>query len=172
MSLSRARAFSGVFLAALAAAAGCARRAAAPAPPPAASAAAVPFVPGLGEIMAANQARHVKLWLAGDASNWPLAAYEVSELREGLDDAVKYHPIQEGSPLPISGLFPRIMTEPLKNVEAAVAAKDHAAFVAAYDALTAACNSCHQAANFGFNVVKRPDSNPFPNQVFAPGGAK
>ena len=89
-----------------------------------------------------------------------------------LLDAVHYHPVQEGSPLPISGLVPKIMTEPLENVGAAIAAKDHASFVKAFDALTAACNSCHQAANFGFNVVQRPASNPFPNQVFAPGGGR
>jgi hypothetical protein len=122
--------------------------------------------------MALNQARHVKLWLAGDAGNWPLAAYELGELREGLDDAVKYHPVQEGSPLPISGLVPRIMSEPMKRLQAAIAAKDHTAFVAGFDALTAGCNSCHQAANFGFNVVQRPASNPFPDQVFAPGGTR
>jgi hypothetical protein len=150
----------------------CSRRAAAPGPAVAAATALKPFTPGLGEIMALNQARHAKLWLAGDASNWPLAAYELSELREGLDDAVRYHPTQEGSPLPISGLVPKIMDEPMKAAEGAVAAKDHAAFVAAFDALTAGCNSCHQAANFGFNVVTRPSSNPFPNQVFAPGGAR
>lgn len=152
--------------------AGCGPRASDPPPAPAVPHAPKPFTPGLGEIMAANQARHVKLWFAGDASNWPLAAYEISELREGLDDAVRYPPTQEGSPLPISGLVPRIMDEPMKNVEAAVAAKDHAAFVAAYDVLTAGCNSCHQAANFGFNVVRRPASNPFPDQVFAPAGPR
>jgi hypothetical protein len=150
----------------------CARRPAAPAPKAAASPAPKPFTPGLGEIMALNQARHVKLWLAGDASNWPLAAYELSELREGLDDAVRYHPTQEGSPLPIKDLVPKIMDERMRNLDAAVAAKDHAAFVTAFDALTEGCNSCHQAANFGFNVVQRPASNPFPNQVFAPGGAR
>ena len=150
----------------------CARRSAEPGPAAATPPAPKPFTPGLGEIMALNQSRHTKLWLAGDASNWPLAAYELSELREGLDDAVKYHPTQEGSPLPISGLVPKIMDEPMKQVEAAVAAKNHAAFVAGFDALTAGCNSCHQAANFGFNVVQRPASNPFPNQVFAPGGSR
>ncbi len=160
----------GLVIAALLLAAACARRSTAPVP--GASPAPAPFIPGLGEIMALNQTRHVKLWLAGDAGNWPLAAYEVSELREGLDDAVRYHPTHEGSPLPISGLVPKIMDEPLKSVAAAIAAKDRATFVTAFDALTAACNSCHQAANFGFNVVQRPASNPFPNQVFAPGGAR
>jgi hypothetical protein len=31
----------------------------------------------------------------------------------------------------------------------------------------AACNNCHQATNFGFNRVQRPESNPYPNQLFA-----
>ncbi len=168
MSLRRALAPA---LLAAAALAGCARPSDEASRPGGVSPAPKPFAPGLGEIMALNQARHVKLWFAGDASNWPLAAYEVSELREGFDDAVRYHPTQEGSPLPISGLVPTIMDEPRKNVEAAVAAKDHAAFVTAYDALTAACNRCHQASNHGFNVVKRPTVNPFPNQVFEPGEA-
>jgi hypothetical protein len=34
--------------------------------------------------------------------------------------------------------------------------------------LTAACNNCHVATNFGFNRVQRPASNPYPNQVFEP----
>ena len=38
----------------------------------------------------------------------------------------------------------------------------------AYDALTKACNSCHQATNFGFNVVTRPTGNTFLHQNFAP----
>ena len=29
------------------------------------------YVPGLGELMTATQARHVKLWFAGSAGNWP-----------------------------------------------------------------------------------------------------
>jgi len=40
----------------------------------------------------------------------------------------------------------------------------------ACDALTAACNGCHQATNFGFNVVRQPqDATWFGNQDFAPG---
>ena len=57
---------------------------------------------------------------------------------------------------------------PLASVRAAVDKHDTEAFATAYDALTAACNNCHQATNFGFNVVQRPATNPYPNQVFAP----
>src|SRR5262249_14805529 len=45
-----------------------------------------PYVPGLGEFMTATQLRHAKLWFAGKNSNWALAAYEVDEIKEGLED--------------------------------------------------------------------------------------
>jgi hypothetical protein len=44
-----------------------------------------PFTPGLGEIMTLQQMRHLKLWYAGQAGNWPLADYELDELKEGFD---------------------------------------------------------------------------------------
>src|SRR5262245_55416888 len=128
-----------------------------------------PAAPGLGEIMSFNQMRHAKLWFAGEAHNWPLALYEADELQEGLDDVVRYHPTHEGSPLPLSALVPKIMTAPLDHVREAVKAHDESAFLAAYDELTAGCNACHRAANFGFNVVKRPSGEGwFSNQDFSP----
>ena len=60
-----------------------------------------------------------------------------------------------------------MVTQPLADLRTVVARKDATAFVPAYDALTAACNNCHQATNFGFNRVQRPASNPYPSQVFA-----
>src|ERR1700722_13760816 len=53
------------------------------------AAAPEPYQPGLGEIMALQQMRHIKLWFAGRAGNWPLADYEVGELQEGFDDVKK-----------------------------------------------------------------------------------
>jgi hypothetical protein len=136
--------------------------------PAAGNAPAESYAPGLGEIMTLQQMRHTKLWLAGSANNWDLAAYEIDELGEGFDDVIKFHPTHEGSPLAPKDAIPRIVLEPLKEVRAAVDKKDAAAFASAYDKLTEACNSCHEATNFGFNVVQRPASNPYPNQVFTP----
>jgi hypothetical protein len=126
------------------------------------------FVPGLGEIMSLQQMRHVKLWLAGQAENWDLAAYELDELSEGFDDVVKLHPTHKDSPVAPKDAIPRMMTAPISQLRDAIDKKNPASFVEAYDALTAGCNSCHQATNFGFNAVQRPSSNPYPNQVFAP----
>lgn len=125
------------------------------------------FVPGLGELMSLQQMRHVKLWFAGEAANWELAGYEVDELGEGFDDIVKFHPTHKESPVAPKDAIPHMVTQPLADVRTAINRKDAAAFARAYDALTTACNNCHQATNFGFNRVQRPTSNPYPNQVFA-----
>ena len=128
------------------------------------------YEPGLGELMSLQQLRHEKLGRAVESRNWQLAAYELDELGEGFDDVVKYHPTHKDSPLALSDIVPKIMGQPLRTVRAAIDAKDPVAFDAAYDTLTAACNSCHQATNFGFNVVRRsPDRTWFGNQDFSPG---
>jgi hypothetical protein len=124
------------------------------------------YIPGLGEIMTLTQMRHSKLWFAGEAGNWDLAAYELDELHEGLDDAAKFHPTHKDVQLPIPALIDKIMATPLKQLQEATEAKDQERFVMSFDELTAACNQCHQATDFGFNVVTRPTANPYSNQVF------
>jgi hypothetical protein len=130
------------------------------------------YAPGLGEIMTLQQMRHTKLWLAGAAANWDLAAYEIKELQEGFDDVVKFHPTHEESPVAPKDAIPRMIPVPIRDLTAAVEKKDANAFATAYDSLTMACNNCHQATNFGFNVVQRPATNPYPNQVFTPAPPK
>ena len=125
--------------------------------------------PGLGEIMTLSQMRHAKLWYAGEAGNWKLADYELDELQEGFDDVVRYHPTHKDAPLPLSSLVPKIMDEPMKALRRAVQSNDGDRFDAAYQDLTEACNACHRATNFGFNVVRRPLSPSwFSNQDFVP----
>ena len=126
------------------------------------------FTPGLGEIMTLTQMRHAKLWFAGQAANWSLAAYELDELREGMDAAATFHPTHKDAPLPIPDLIARIMRDPMQQVEKAVGAHDGRGFSQAFDTLTEACNSCHRATNFGFNIVTRPSTNPYSNQAFQP----
>jgi hypothetical protein len=124
------------------------------------------FTPGLGEIMTLTQMRHSKLWFAGQSQNWPLAEYELDEINEGLEDAARFHPTHKDAELPIPQLIDKIMKAPLSHLGEAVEAKDQERFAKAFDELTEACNSCHQATKFGFNVVTRPASNPYTNQVF------
>ena len=132
------------------------------------SSAPPPFTPGLGEIMTLTQMRHAKLWFAGQAANWPLAAYELDELNEGMQDAATFHPTHKDAPLPIPALIEKIMTDPVQHLDKAIKTRDGRGFTQAFDALTEACNSCHQATKFGFNVVTRPSVNSYSNQAFQP----
>lgn len=131
-------------------------------------AAAPGFTPDLGELMTLQQMRHAKLWWAGEAGNWPLAGYELDELQEGFDAVVRYHPTHKDAPVPIRDAVPTIMDEPIAKTRQAIEKKDRRLFSASYTLLTEGCNACHQATNFGFNVVKKPAVNTFSNQSFAP----
>jgi hypothetical protein len=125
-----------------------------------------PFVPGLGEFMLATQGRHAKLWLAGNAQNWDLADYQIDELKEGLEDAAKYVPWLKG--LPVGKMIESTMEVPIAELEKVIKAKDRNRFAAAFDKVTEACNSCHQAASRPFITVQRPTSSTYSNQSFAP----
>ena len=126
------------------------------------------YTPGLGEIMTLQQMRHSKLWFAGQVANWDLASYEIKELGEGFDDVVTYHPTHEESPVAPKDAIPKMITGPIADLRAVIEKRDAQAFEPAFDALTKACNNCHQATNFGFNVVQRPTMNPYSNQDFTP----
>jgi hypothetical protein len=127
---------------------------------------AAPPAPGLAEIMMATQTRHSKLWLAGNARNWDLADYQIDELKEGLEDAVKLVPNYKG--VPVGSMIENLMMTPIGEVETAIKERDRTKFAAAFEKLTAACNSCHQGSNRGFIVIQRPATSSFPNQSFAP----
>lgn len=135
-------------------------------PTPSPSSSAGEYTPGLGEIMTFQQARHIKLWLAGQAGNWELAAYEVDELAEGFDDVLRFHPTFEEEEVAPKDAIPRMVVGPLSLLRSAIERKDAAAFAEAYDTLTDGCNGCHQALHHGFNVIERPTGNPYTNQVF------
>jgi hypothetical protein len=126
------------------------------------------YVPGLGEFMTATQMRHSKLWFAGQAGNWALASYELDEIKEGFADITRFHPTHPGSPVPIREILPKLMAAPLARLEVAIRSQNLDKFDEAFDSLTASCNACHQAENFGFNVITRPSSNPYTNQDFSP----
>ncbi len=129
--------------------------------------AADPYVPGLGDFMtAAVQPHHIKVWLAGSARNWPLAEYEAKELRETFEDITTYQGVWND--IPVGKMVESTVMPALAKLEAAIKAKNPDDFTKAYAAVTANCNSCHQAANMGFNVIKTPSATDFPDQDFQP----
>src|SRR6202161_240800 len=125
-----------------------------------------PYAPGLGEFMTATQLRHAKLWFAGKAYNWDLAAYEIDEIAEGLEDAEKQFPTHDG--IPVADMIKANIDPAVAELRTAVGAKSSTNFAVAFDNLTSACNTCHTGANKQFIRIQRPTSSPLSNQNFAP----
>lgn len=115
--------------------------------------------PHLSEIMVQQQMRHIKLWFAGDAGNWPLADYEVDQLKDGFDDVGKL----------LGGeLAQQHVGGAISGLEKAIDSKDHEAFVSAFDRLSAGCNACHGTLDHAFIVIQRPVLLPYSDQKFSP----
>ena len=128
--------------------------------------AAKTYVPGLEQFMSLIQNEHAKLWYAGQAHNWELAAYQLGEIKEVMSDVQDMVPTFKN--LPLAQMFDAVITGPIVDLEKALDAKDFSKFSAGYSKLTEACNSCHQAAEVGFIRIRRPEGATFPNQDFAP----
>ena len=124
------------------------------------------YLPGLGEFMGRIQVDHAKLWLAGEARNWELAGYQLGELKEVLSDVQDLVPRYQH--VPVGEMIDAIIVGTITDLENAIATRDFSAFSVSFDELTAACNSCHQAANRAYIVIRRPTQSNFSNQEFSP----
>jgi hypothetical protein len=134
------------------------------APPPKASAPV--YRPLTSDLMNdVIQPRHIKLWLAGKGGNWVFADYERHNIGGALARMAAAIPTYGGAST--ASLIAAFATPQLAALDTAIKAKDEAAFVTAYDGLTAGCNGCHQSTDHQMVVIKTPDSNPFPDQDFA-----
>lgn len=116
-------------------------------------------LPHLSEIMVRQQMRHIKLWFASDAGNWPLADYEIDQLKDGFDDVAK---------LLGGDIVQQHVGGAVSRLEKAIESKDHEAFVSAFDGLSAGCNACHHTLDHAFIVIQRPVLLPYSDQNFSP----
>jgi len=124
------------------------------------------FAPGLHTMMVELATRHASVWFAGDAQNWELADYMVHELEEVAEQVGAAHPEYDG--IPVATLMAEMTIPVIEELEAAVIARDHGAFVAAYDRLTTSCNACHAASNRAAIVMQRPTAPPLTNLRYTP----
>jgi hypothetical protein len=132
-----------------------------------ADAAPAPFNPQMSALMnMLIQPRHAKLGLAGKADNWPLAAYALKELRQGLVVTSRAVPRWKG--LPVPDLVDAAMTQPITLLDFAIKLHNPRQFEEAYGRLTEGCNACHATTDNSFIVIKAPDASSFPNQEFQP----
>jgi hypothetical protein len=113
--------------------------------------------PELGQQMLELQIRHARLWQAGQARNWLLTQFQLAELRESLSGVVEQNGDHAAlQPKRLAEVLPAFTNPALKQLQSAVDAQDEQKFEAAYDELSKACTSCHEASDHGFLVIQRP----------------
>lgn len=118
------------------------------------------YTPRLNSLMILTQLGHFKLWYAGAVQNWPLASYEMAQIRANMVDARKLHPDSSKSDM-------SVMEGPAGDLDEAIKAKDSAKFTKAFSKLTAACNSCHETTGVGFIKIRDPRLSPIETSPFS-----
>lgn len=124
--------------------------------------------PGLGEIMTTVHLHHAKLYFSAQNENWELAAYQLDEIKEGLDEATELHEHFKEVKTSLKELR-HVTDKSMTEIETAIKEKNKKAFMGAFQSLTVSCNQCHQAADHGFIVIQVPTAPMFSNQKFAKG---
>jgi hypothetical protein len=122
------------------------------------------YHPSFGDLMTmAVQPRHIKLGLAGKARNWEYATYESSELRNAFGRIGRTIPTYRKQALP--DMFASAILPSMDKLDAAIKAKDGAAFDAAYKEVTTSCNNCHMGLEHAFVVIREPTTSPYSDQT-------
>jgi cytochrome c553 len=118
------------------------------------------YTPRLNDIMVITQLGHFKLWYAGAVQNWPLANYELEQIRASIRLAKTLFPDSDKSNMDT-------MRPAAEDLDKAIKASDAAGFTRAYSKLTAACNACHEATGFGFIKIRVPRLSPIETSPFS-----
>lgn len=122
------------------------------------------YTPGMGTFMGSIQRHHEKLYFAGANNNWKLAAYELHEVEEGIEDAEKFHNNHKKLKGKTFKSMAVAVEASMKKVHHAIEKKDQWGFYDSYKTLTNSCNSCHQASDLGFIHIQVPTQPSFSNQ--------
>lgn len=120
------------------------------------------YKPGFGEFMSGIQAHHAKLWFAGINKNWELAAFELHEIEEALEDVRKF--CSDRPEIKAIGMI----NPALDSTKNSIQQKNPSSFKGSFHLLTASCNNCHRATDHAFNVITVPTEWPVVNQDFNP----
>src|ERR1700690_879497 len=76
------------------------------------------YTPGLEVFMNLIQIEHAKLWYAGSAGNWALAAYQLGEIKEIMSDVQDLVPTFRN--LPLDKMLDAVITKEIADLEKAL----------------------------------------------------
>jgi len=108
----------------------------------------------LGELMGQMQYYVVKLGLALQHQNQPLASFYMNEVNETYDNIVnKKIKLNE---MNISDMIRQLLNNSKQRLEQTIAGNDTANFAGNYHALITSCNNCHRETNHAFIIIEEP----------------
>ncbi len=138
--------------------------------PPGASSTQPPtYLPSISDMMIETiQPRHERIWRAEQAGDWDFVAYELGNLRGAFGRLGRANPMEQNTPLP--DMIESVTKQPFEDLKVAINRRDGAEFGKAYDELSEACNSCHQALNHGTVVIGRPAGAAQSDLIFGKAG--
>ena len=111
------------------------------------------LAPGLGVIMPDIGTRTWKLYYAAQALNWPLAKFQVGEIRGLMLRGAFTRPAYEND-------LKTFVSDFVSKVSDAVEKQDFPAFDAAFREMVSMANEFHEGTDHGFLVWKLPDYPP------------
>lgn len=125
---------------------------------------AAPAATRYGPLMVELGRRYEVLGRASLAGRHELAAYELHEIEEMFEDDFPHAAAPSSTPpgVDLRALREAFSREHLPPLEAAVRARDAAAFRAAFEAASRSCNGCHAAVRKGFIEVPTAPGQPVP----------
>lgn len=109
--------------------------------------------PGLARIMPDIGIRTWKMYYAAKASNWPLASFQLKEIKELMEFGMFTRPKYEGD-------LEEFIDQKMGPMERALKAQDFAAFDAAFQEAVSQANAYHEKHDKGFLRWKLPDQPP------------
>ncbi len=157
---TRAFAFGAVLLCA------CARSASdqPPAPRPAAPPPAPVAQTSYGNAMADVARRFELLGRAAAAGRFELAEYQLGEIGEQFEDTLPHASLpREGHPEVLPATASAFVHSNLPDLQRALASRDRAAVMAAFERTATACNGCHRASGHGFIEIPLVAGRSVPN---------
>jgi hypothetical protein len=100
------------------------------------------------------------LWFAGQAQNWPLAAFYLSETRSHLRWAVRVRPVRRtaAGEIDLRSILDGVDRTLLANVQKSVEARDLGAFSKTYRDALDGCYACHQASEKPYLRPRVPEA--------------
>ncbi len=127
------------------------------------------YTPQVSYLMSETQLTHFKLWFSGSLANWPLAHFEIEQMKTSFQLAAEFGAKAYPS---FSDLLKSDAEPAFAALDAAIAGKNEAAFITGFERLTKSCNACHTATGLGFIVIQTPTTlpsvSPLSDQKFSP----